>query len=321
MRTREQQGSVLLATLLLCLGIGVLVTALASQIALSRSGLMAETDGRRLAARAEGGLQVALEQAAAAWAPAFVELGHGVSIALEDADGFGGPVLRARSVASSDGGSFTITALVERGSDGPDLPRRAIAAQTIVWDPDRPTTVVCPDDERTPSEEVSGSPQIEVAVAQEVFDLPMGEGVSLEVGASWSLDPLLAIPNGATSRGPMILMVPQGATVRSLLTAQGGLALSSSPESPLILIGPGPLPLDATGCGDLYAVLLGGAGGVTMDGTVLHGAVMTEGPLDVGSSGQIRFDSGVLEWARHRSIVRVRLVPGSREERVTGPGG
>ncbi len=114
--------------------------------------------------------------------------------------------------------------------------------------------------------------------------------------------------------------VPTGVSVRQALSLDGRLQLGLSGEMPVVLVGTGPGPLDATGLSELHAVLLSGSGGADLDGTQLHGAALTEGVLRFGSTGRIVFDEDVLEWAQHRSITRVRLVPGTREEGFRAAG-
>jgi hypothetical protein len=46
----------------------------------------------------------------------------------------------------------------------------------------------------------------------------------------------------------------------------------------------------------------------------VHGAVFATDTLDLGETGHIFFSRSVLRWATDRSLVRVRLVPGTRKE-------
>jgi hypothetical protein len=47
---------------------------------------------------------------------------------------------------------------------------------------------------------------------------------------------------------------------------------------------------------------------------VVHGAVYAGDSVDFGYSGQVVFNPGVRRWATDQSLVRVRLVPGTRQE-------
>jgi hypothetical protein len=152
-----------------------------------------------------------------------------------------------------------------------------------------------------------------------VSDL-LGEGVVMEGGASWSLTSILPLPEGSTGGDSPLVVVPPGRSVGTILS--GALAdRGLTAETPVVLVALGPDPLDARDRGDLFGVIVGGAGGVLLEGTVLHGAVITEGILDFGANGQVEFDATLLEWARRNSIVRTRLMPGSREDRITAIDG
>jgi hypothetical protein len=333
--SRDQQGSLLIAVLLVCLGLSALTAALAAQIALARFGLQAEIRGSALQGRAEEGLAVAMTSIDTAWEPRSIEIADDLSVSLERVDGGDGRLMRVVSSAESKDSSHTISAIVERGSDGLDLPCRAATCLELIFSPGRsrplialaypPTggvgagTIVPPGLDRTrgpydPARVTVAQGEIASILGAGLID----EGVSLEQGPSWDLDPLLPLPDGRDGAAPGLLVVPVGKDIGSLLGAtQTGLGLS--PEQPVVLFSPGPGPLDARDCGDLYAVLLSGAGGVLLDGSILHGAAMTEGVLDLGGEGQILFDSHMLEWARHACIVRTRLMPGTREDVISGP--
>ena len=55
-------------------------------------------------------------------------------------------------------------------------------------------------------------------------------------------------------------------------------------------------------------------GSVALDGTTLHGAVFATGSVDLGETGRVVYNRSILRWATDRSLVRTRLVPGSRWE-------
>jgi hypothetical protein len=72
--------------------------------------------------------------------------------------------------------------------------------------------------------------------------------------------------------------------------------------------------LDARGKGDLYGVLVVDDGDLLLEGTIVHGAVFATGTVIFGDTGGILFTRPILRWATDRSLVRVRLIPGTRRE-------
>jgi hypothetical protein len=85
-------------------------------------------------------------------------------------------------------------------------------------------------------------------------------------------------------------------------------------ESPCLVVVTGGANLDARGRGDVYGVMVVDDGDLLLEGTTVHGAVFATGTIDVGQTGRILFSRPVLRWATDRSLVRVRLVPGTRKE-------
>jgi hypothetical protein len=74
--------------------------------------------------------------------------------------------------------------------------------------------------------------------------------------------------------------------------------------------------LDVRDQGDLYGVIVVDDGGVLLDGTRIHGALFATGEVDLGATGAVAFSRAILRWATDRSLVRTRLVPGTREESI-----
>jgi hypothetical protein len=91
-------------------------------------------------------------------------------------------------------------------------------------------------------------------------------------------------------------------------------APGASPENPVLAVVTGGSDLNLTDCGDLYGVVVVDGGSLSLDGTTLHGAVFVTETLDLGATGQILFEKSILRWATDRSLVRTRLMPGSRQE-------
>ncbi len=100
-----------------------------------------------------------------------------------------------------------------------------------------------------------------------------------------------------------------GTTVRLPLGAGG-----ASADEPILAVVTGGATLDLTGLGDLFGVAVANDGGILLDQTTIHGAAFATYALDLGTTGQIRFSRYILRWATDRSLVRTRLVPGTREE-------
>ena len=87
---------------------------------------------------------------------------------------------------------------------------------------------------------------------------------------------------------------------------------------PVLVVATGGPILDLTARGDLYGVIVAEEGSVRLEGTRLHGALLAGDWVDLGSSGQLLYDRAVWRWATDRSLVRTRLVPGTRRENI-GP--
>ncbi len=333
MRAHEERGSVLLTALLISLGTALLVVALAGAITLAQAGREAEAEGRRLMCTADRGLADALSLAERAWEPCLEERVDGLTVTLAPISGASGRLLQATAIVRGRDSTCAVSGVVERGVDGVDLPSRAAAAGSLEWDVyradplvSRETAPVAPEQEPEESELIEGSglpmsvASSWVTVARVGSTPVLGENVVLEIGRSWTLDSGTRALAEASGAGAWILAVPIGVSVRQALRQDGRQQLGFSGERPVVLVATGFGPLDATGLGELHAVLLSGPGGLDLDGTQLHGAAFTEGVLRFGSTGRIVFDEDVLEWAQHRSMTRVRLVPGTREEGFRAAG-
>ncbi|MHB1343358.1 MAG: hypothetical protein ACYCX3_03250 [Thermoleophilia bacterium] len=333
MNEQDQTGSILLTALLFCLGTAVMLVGLLGAVTLAENARQAETQGRRLLAEAQAGINSALVLAEGAWEPGSFEPRTGLIVTLDTVTGASGRILLATAVAQTAATQCVLTAVVERGGDGFVLPWRAVTANTLACDTGRGEPVVVgvvslP----TPEDLTGGRPQdmatstsggfacATVTVVSAAPQVVLGSHVALELGPAWTLDPGTRALAQTSPAAAGVLAVPDGVSVRQALSLDGRPQLGLSGEMPVVLVGMGSVPLDATGVGELHAVLLSGSGGVDLDGTQLHGAAFTEGVLRFGSTGQIQFDEDVLEWAQHRSITRVRLVPGTRDEEFRAAG-
>ena len=88
----------------------------------------------------------------------------------------------------------------------------------------------------------------------------------------------------------------------------------ASADGPALLVVTGGARLDARGRGDLYGVIVVDDGDILLDGTRVHGALFATGDVDFGLTGAVAFCRSILRWATDRSLVRDRLVPGTRWE-------
>lgn len=325
MSGRRENGSVLLTALLVCLGTALIVAALACALSLAEATRDVEVEGRRLLAKAEEGLAQGLVLAESAWGPASIDVEEGLVVTLSPVTGASGRLLQAVATARNSRTGCTVSGIVERGTDGVDLPQRAAAAAALDWDTDRTQPVVSfelhppAEEENTEGGALSLNVLVTVAGTSNASAAVFGDGVALEIGRTWRLEAGAAALAAGSEGSRSVLAVPEGVEIRRFLAREGPEGPGSSAELPVVLVGTGSVSLDATGFGELYGVILAGLGGVDLEGTVLHGAVFTEGALRFGSTGRVAFNEGILDWARYRSITRTRLVPGTRQESFSGP--
>jgi hypothetical protein len=316
-RTR---GSILLVTLMVCLGIAVLISSLAAVTAAGRYALRAERTGRQDLADADTALAGLAHTAWRQWIPTEsnplptpTPAGHGLVGGVADRHLLAwaqGPSMAATPGADPAlVGSVALetSAWVERGADGFTVPPCMVVADMVTASPVRESSAVVAD-------AASGTATVRSAVQPEVQVI--GTGVAWEQAAPWALDEGTALlaEQQATRPGAAVVYVPGSprdvVVLPSLPTGQG-----ASPEMPLVVVSATGVDLIATGRGDLYALVLAG-GSVRLEGTRLHGAVMASGVVDLGAEGQLDYLPSLVGWAATRSLVRVRLVPGSRLENL-----
>ncbi len=148
--------------------------------------------------------------------------------------------------------------------------------------------------------------------------LLLGEGCSLvRLEDPWRLDPgwrafgaqPLAADSVAPGSGLRVIAGAPGQTL--VLPADSG---GRAPDSPCLVLATGGVTLDARARGDVYGVIVVDDGDVLLDGTTVHGAVFATGTIAMGETGRVFFFRSILRWATDRSLSRVRLVPGTREE-------
>ncbi len=151
-----------------------------------------------------------------------------------------------------------------------------------------------------------------------------GPGCALfSLDVAWRLDPgwqNVVSAEGVWGPRVIVLQGSRGQVVAlagplALLAAGEGAAGSGrSGAAAVLVLLTGGADLDARDLGDLYGVLVADDGSIRLDGTALHGAVFAGRTVDLGCSGQVAFSRAALRWATDRSLVRARLVRGTRTE-------
>ncbi|GAB4246003.1 MAG: hypothetical protein Kow00122_02970 [Thermoleophilia bacterium] len=294
----------LLIVLVLCLGAAVVLGTWASVGAVEAGVLDTEREGRARLQAAEDGLTQLAARAQDAWGPETYPLspqGEGRLAADENAD-----ILHGEVRMDAADGAPDLVADLERGRDGLELPRCALAAAELRFAAGRTEAAVIGDG-------AEGDP-VTVRLGSALFSGELVRGsVTVPAAGGWALD-----------EGTLLLLQEAGrggaASVVSITSSVGGWAtlpageLGRSGERPAIVLVTGGAGLDLSGAGDVYGVVLVDGGDLRFDGATVHGLVMVEGYADAGVSGRIVYSESVRSWARFASLTRVRLVPGSRRE-------
>ncbi len=238
------------------------------------------------------------------WAPTTTDLQDGGTGSLAEIAGASGRVLMAEARIPTVEGTIVASARLEYGEDGVTLPRRVVAARALLADPARMEPAVGVDSD--------GGAAIVTSLVQPAASL-LAPGVTADPDPrAWVMDPGLPalVASGSPLGSPGVMGLAAGIPLAAALTGDA----ARQPETPALVIGDRSAPVDARGLGDIYAVILAGTGGIDLEGTVVHGAVFTEGDVRVGETGMVLFRKGVWAWATEHSLVRVRLVRGTRTE-------
>ena len=319
-RTPEA-GSALLLVLLLCLGSALLITSLAAVLLCCERAVADEKEGRARLSEKDVILSALAQQAGAAWeARDWSEVGSGEG-ALDNVNDGQGWLLQAFARQDPSISHITVSALVERGRDGIDLPVAAAVVASVSTPAGRTKPWLESD-----AGDGQASDQAACYLQGPVDSSLLGPGCAAgKISNQWHLDPGSAELLGAIGRaggagaedglavhavsGVVVLEGGPGTTVR-LPTGTGG----TSADEPILAVVTGGAALDLTGLGDLFGVAVANGGAIMLDRTTLHGAAYATETLDMGTTGQIRFSRSILRWATDRSLVRARLMPGTREE-------
>ena len=328
----HQKGAILLFVLFVALAIALLAQALSVAVICAERGRDAENTGRELLADKEHALLdvrdgLLTEWAAHAWSPGG-EGSSGVSTMVEPISGSSDRAVDASAAHPADTSPLVLSAWVERGRDGVDLPMAGLVASSATWTGGRERPCVEMDKPQELSDaqgEAVGENRPAVWLVERAEGLPTGAGVqSQALARPWELDDgwrrvFDAVGQEETPSGlrpepaVMVLSGKKGATVA---WPQGVAGEAGEAGASVLVVVTGGVNLDADGLGDVYAVIVCNGGGVSLEGTRIHGGIFASGDVDFGSTGAVLFASDVVRWAADRSLLRARLVPGSRREVV-----
>jgi hypothetical protein len=328
-----QSGSIALFMLFVCLGVALLVQAVTVVVLCADHALGAEESGRARMDEADAALEDLRRGVLGHWGTmpwSLIQNSPEVEGRVsESADGDGW-TLRASVRHEASLSPIVVSALLERGRDGVDLPLAGLVAGSADWTPAREGAwfTIGTDDSEGGGASWLTSPLVRLGTLP---DSPLiGNGVSV-VGLprSWELDDgWLRFFELAGPEPGLLPSEPDPMGLGELALAAGVGAIRGDPGTtvhvpdgwgpepgqPGLLVVSGGARLDAQNLGDIYGVLVVDDGGVLLDGTVIHGAVFVTGCVDFGASGSVVFAPPILRWATDRSLVRARLVPGTRTE-------
>ncbi len=315
-----QGGSVVLFVLFVALAVAVLVQALSIVVVASDRGKDAEQTGRDLLLQKQQALLEARQSLLVTWSPqdriAGSESSGSVSTTAATISASGGWALDVSASQPDDVSPIVVSTWMERGRDGVDLPSAALVADRVVYEADR----VLPWSDV--DQYAFGTAGLEEAAVVWLREAPppglVGERVSVRTAAApWALDETWRLLFGAGAAGETGVAATSSVTALGARDGQtvrlpGG--CTGRPGAPVLIVVTGGGALDARGLGDLYGVVVVDHGGVLLDGTRVHGALFVTGDADLGRTGQLLFARDTLRWATDRSLIRVRLVPGTRRE-------
>ena len=323
--TRGEQGSIVLFALLVCLGIAVVVQTLSVVIVCATRAAVVESTGRALEGGKEGALAAARMDLLTAWQPrawsAAPRDSPALSTMVASVPQSGGWVLDVTAAHDAAVSPVTVSAWVERGRDGVDLPWAGVVADSIVWAPARAAPLVEPDGVAAGGDDGAGAAALPVWLLAAPQSPAPGAGFSIHaLRESWRLDEgwRTLFETWATNGNSTEAMAPV-AGVR-VVRGRSGTAVSlpadwgTAADEPGLLVVIGGASLDARGRGDVLGVIVVDGAGVSLDGTTVHGAVFATETVDFGTSGAVWPSIPTLRWATDRSLIRSRLVPGSRRE-------
>lgn len=330
----REGGSILMLVLLMCLAAAVVVQILVAVVMCAERALGDELAGRARMAEKDAGLVALRQQALRSWQGTpwrEVLPAGGAACAVDGAlsepeDDQSEWVLCAAVCQALTASHWVVSALVERGREGIDLPWAAVVAGSVSVSAGRDNNWLEAELALGGGSGAGGR----IAGPLTTTDAYVGatEAASLiDAGCAlrplerggWGLDAgwrvLVECRGGDTcGMGSDVLTMTArpGRTVRIPDEFEGGL----SSDRPVLIVVTGGGDLDATGLGDLYGVVAVDEGSVALEATRLHGAAFVSEVMDLGATGKVLFSRVVLRWASDRSLTRTRLVPGSRREKT-----
>jgi hypothetical protein len=319
---------VVLFALFVCIAIAVLVQTLSVIVMCAERAADAENRGRQLMKDKDQALGGVRQELLSSWAPrgwfATSEGSQEVETAVAEIPESGGWALQATARHSAGVSPINVAGWVEKGRDGIDLPLAGLVAGEARWIGGRVTPWLEMDSPLAADAGDSVADGRPTAWLQTVPQAPvLGQGVTLtSLRAPWRLDRgwrALLEPVGGTGAATEGVG-PGGAT--TVLRGRGGTTVAlpagwgATDGECALLVVMGGASLDATGRRDLYGVIVVDDGAVSLDGTRLHGAVIATRTVDFGATGEVVFVPANLRRATDGSLVRTRLVPGSRREGI-----
>ncbi len=339
-RSAGERGSIVLFVLFVCLGVAVLVQTLSVVILCADRGLAAEEDGRALMEEKDQALASLRQRVLSDWGAApwsVIQETPPVEGVVAELPDSGGWALAASARHSPGVSPIVVSAWLERGRDGLDLPHAGVVAATATWTSGRASMWLEADGgEVTGTEDAQATvdPAAPTARFRTVPAGPLiGAGVIVQsMPRAWTLDDgwrgffaSLAAEGGEPGTAQTEVVAAQGVAPGAwVVTMRGepGTTLelpqgwSGSADDPGLLVVTGGALLDARDRGDLYGVIVVDGGAVLLDGTRIHGALFATGDVDFGTTGAVAFSRPILRWATDRSLNRARLVPGTRGESI-----
>lgn len=349
-RWGRQGGSILLFVLFICLAVAAVAQSVCAVVLCAERSVVDESVGRRCLADKDQGLMTLRQLALAAWRPspwsvvgdrtAGPDATGPVEGTLRELEGGADWVMEAAVRQEPTTSTPAVSAWVERGRDGIDLPVAALVAGTVTAASGRSEPWLSVENVGGGEGAAAGTAVGYVAGAPK--EPLLDDGCTLaEMRDPWRLDPgwkalesssALAAQtaarvgaredgsNGGDDDGgtPPAAVAPGPQVVLLGRDAGRGIRLSDeprgTPEQPVLVLMIGGAELDARDLGDLYGVVVVDEGSLLLDGTTVHGAVFVTGSVDFGDNGRVIFSRSILRWATDRSLQRARLVPGTRWE-------
>jgi hypothetical protein len=321
-----------LLVLFVCLSVAVVVQTLTVITICAGRSAVDESTGRQRLEEKDSALALLGTQALALWGPMpWTPVGQRPGEAegtLAEIPGSQGWALKATVRQEPDSSRGQVSTWLERGRDGVDLPSAGLVAGAIAVADGRMSPWLELEGANAPGASGDSGAGIDRPVAR-LRTLPseqlVGPGVTVAtLATAWNFDGgwrkffeqnAAELPDRAAglAPGPAVTAIAGRRGQRLVLPELRG---GASADEPSLVVVTGGATLDARDRGDIYGVLVVDEGSVMLDGTRVHGALFATGDVDFGTSGAVAFSRSILRWATDRSIMRVRLVPGTRGESI-----